>query len=252
MSWERIGRSKNKGGLGFWDLILFNKAVLAKQVWRLLQNPDSLVAKIFKAKYHASCSILEAKVGKKTSLVWRSLMLAQEVIKRGAIWRVRDGKSIKVWGDCWLPVLVTYSVQSPRINMQANTHVAEFINHANRRWNKNLIEATFSREEAKVIKNIPLSPLLPRDKLIWKGTHNGVFTVRGAYHGEVERQSLVKGDCSNPGKNEEAWRVCWKLNIPNAAKMFLWRACHNLLPTKMNLLKRGVIKDSSCPICLRE
>lgn len=32
-------------------------------------------------------------------------------------------------------------------------------------------------------------------------------------------------------------------------KMFLWRALNNLLPTKTNLYKRGVIKESLCPIC---
>ena len=65
---------------------------------------------------------------------------------------------------------------------------------------------------------------------------------------EVERQSLVNGVCSNPGEEEEAWKVCWKFDILNVAKMFLWRACHNLLLTKTNLLRREVVKDSSCPI----
>jgi hypothetical protein len=78
-----MGAAKNKGGLGFRDLTLFNKALLAKQVWRLSQNPDSLAAKIFKAKYHGSCTILEANVGNKPSLVWRSFMSAQEIINRG-------------------------------------------------------------------------------------------------------------------------------------------------------------------------
>jgi hypothetical protein len=53
---------------------------------------------------------------------------------------------------------------------------------------------------------------------------------------EVERQSLAKGDCSSPREEEVAWKECWNLNIPNVAKMFLWRVGHNLLPTKMNLL----------------
>jgi ribonuclease HI len=251
MSWERMGAAKNKGGLGFRDLTIFNKALLAKQVWRLSQNPDSLAAKIFKAKYHGSCTILEAKVGNKPSLVWRSFMKAQEIIIRGAIWRVGDGKSIKVKGDRWLPTPVSFSVQSPCSALQGNSRVAELIDYVNRRWNVPLIEANFTEEEAEVIKNIPLSPCLPRDRLIWRGTKNGIFTVRSAYHMEVERQALAKGECSNPGEEEEAWKVCWHLNIPNAAKMFLWRACHNLLPTKMNLVKRGVIKEGSCPIYLR-
>jgi hypothetical protein len=46
--------------------------------------------------------------------------------------------------------------------------------------------------------------------------------------------------------------MIWNLKIPNAVKMFMWRACHDLLPTKQNLLLQGVISDDLCPFCLQE
>jgi hypothetical protein len=32
----------------------------------------------------------------------------------------------------------------------------------------------------------------------------------------------------------------------------MWKACHNILPTKVNLIKRGMVSDSLCPLCERE
>ena len=54
--------------MGFCDLSVFNKALLAKQVRRLWKFLDSLVVKIMKAKYFLDCSVLEASLGKKTIL----------------------------------------------------------------------------------------------------------------------------------------------------------------------------------------
>jgi hypothetical protein len=77
LSWEKMGSAKSEGGLGFRDLVLFNKALLAKQGWRLLQNLDSLTAKIFQAKYYSNSSFLEASLGNRPSFSWRSLLYAK-------------------------------------------------------------------------------------------------------------------------------------------------------------------------------
>lgn len=45
ISWDVIYTLKRQGGLGFKDLELFNLSLLAKQEWRILQNPNSLVVR---------------------------------------------------------------------------------------------------------------------------------------------------------------------------------------------------------------
>jgi hypothetical protein len=32
--------------------------------------------------------------------------------------------------------------------------------------------------------------------------------------------------------NSVVWENLWKLPIPNAEKNFLWKACHDILPTR--------------------
>jgi hypothetical protein len=128
MSWEKMGRSKAIGGLGFRDLVLFNKAMLAKQGWQILQEPSSLTAQILKAKYYPKNSFLQASLGSRPSFAWRSIANARSLLSKGLVWRVGNGKDIKVWGEQWLPTPTTFTVQShPRI-LDENAHVVELIN----------------------------------------------------------------------------------------------------------------------------
>jgi hypothetical protein len=73
--------------------------------------------------------------------------------------------------------------------------------------------------------------------------------VRNAYHLEKEVTNNLWEEGSSSKGCSGIWKLIWSLNLPNAAKMFLWRACQNILPTKKNLLKRCIVKEPSCPIC---
>ena len=67
VSWRKMCRSKLHRGIGFRNIQAFNLAMLAKQGWRILTNPDSLVARVFKAKYFPYDDILNSKKGSNPS-----------------------------------------------------------------------------------------------------------------------------------------------------------------------------------------
>ena len=48
-------------------------------------------------------SILEAKDLFSASYAWKSILKGREVILKRALWRVGDGKKIRIMGDNWLP-----------------------------------------------------------------------------------------------------------------------------------------------------
>ena len=103
VSWVKMCQPKENGGIGFRNFKSFNKALLAKQGWRLQTTTHSLFSRVFKEKYFSDCEFIKATLGKHPSFAWRSIMFGQTVVEKGRRWRVGSGKSIHIWTDDWLP-----------------------------------------------------------------------------------------------------------------------------------------------------
>lgn len=111
--WQKLGMSKCRGGLGFRDLVSFNKALLAKQIWHILQNPSSLASQILSRKYFSHGDILHAVLGSNPSFLWRSLSTFIPLVKVGLVWSIGNGRSIDIWCDKWVPIHSTCLIQTP-------------------------------------------------------------------------------------------------------------------------------------------
>lgn len=69
LNWKNLCAPKTVGGLGFRSLIAFNKSLLAKQIWRVIQKPDSLMARVLKARYFKNSDIMKAGLSSNPSYI---------------------------------------------------------------------------------------------------------------------------------------------------------------------------------------
>jgi hypothetical protein len=116
ISWDKVTRPKSQGGVGFRDLRVFNQALLARQAWRLIKLPDSLCARLLKAKYYPTGHLLDMAFIQNTSASWQGVMHGLELLKQGAIWRIGSGRSVKLWRDNWLPRTEAMKLSGKRTN----------------------------------------------------------------------------------------------------------------------------------------
>lgn len=65
-----MGIGKNQGGMDFRDLVSFNWAMLAKQLWRIIIRPHSLVATILKEKHFKHKDVLETQPTKEECIFY--------------------------------------------------------------------------------------------------------------------------------------------------------------------------------------
>jgi hypothetical protein len=53
-----------------------------------VQNIESPTGKILKAKYNPKGDFLDAKIGSRPSLAWRSIFRAKNLLQAGLCWRI--------------------------------------------------------------------------------------------------------------------------------------------------------------------
>jgi hypothetical protein len=149
MAWEYMMRNKNRGGIGFRDLRLFNQALLARQAWRLVQNPQSLCARVLKAKYFPNGSLLDTIFTGNASATWQALVHGLALLKKGIIWRVGNGANIRAWRDPWIPRTTMFTPLSQQGRCRLRW-VSDFL-HADGTWNETLLRHWFLQVDVEAI-----------------------------------------------------------------------------------------------------
>ncbi|KAK4402923.1 hypothetical protein Sango_1033000 [Sesamum angolense] len=59
----------------------------------------------------------------------------------------------------------------------------------------------------------------------------------------------IKASSSGTCWSSQLWHKVWQAPAPNKAKLFIWRAIRNILPTACNLQMRMPYDNFSCPLC---
>ncbi|KAL5735902.1 hypothetical protein ACOSQ2_030690 [Xanthoceras sorbifolium] len=238
ISWvarDKLCSPKICGGLGFKDLSLFNQALLGKQAWRIAMNKDSLVSRVLKAKYFRQEDFLSVSLKQGSSHLWRSLVWGRSLLFKGLRWRVGNGKVIMAFQDPWIPRASTFRPFS--IAPVEDFMVASLISPSSHSWDLAKLDQVFVTADRDSILEIPLSLGDCADSLIWHFDKSGEYS---------EKLSLSGSSSSSDSK---WWLALWNLNIPPKIKIFIWRVCHNAIPSLCNLCSRKIVVDPCCSRC---
>ncbi|XP_019168831.1 PREDICTED: uncharacterized protein LOC109164736 [Ipomoea nil] len=239
-AWDKLSIPKKYGGMGFKDLKNFNLAMLGKQAWRLLTSPDTLVAKVYKARYYPNTTFLDAKVGGCPSHSWRSIMAAHDMVVARVRRRIGDGKTTLIWGHPWLPDNPSPLVQTDMPVELRHAKVVGLIDEQTATWDPHILADLFEEEDVSRILRIPVSPGY-EDSWYWPDDPNGIYTVKNAYR-------HITGIYDHWPGSFEKWTKMWGMKIPPKWKTFLWRAVCDILPTTNNLIIKRVEVDPTCQI----
>ncbi|XP_019183947.1 PREDICTED: uncharacterized protein LOC109178852 [Ipomoea nil] len=201
--------------MGFKRLHEFNVALLAKQGWRLLTNPESLVARVFKARYYPTSSFYEATIGGNPSYAWRSIFAGQALLKSGCRRRIGNRRSTRVLHHPWLPNVIDPYVTSTHPGLSQDLLVSDLIDSTTNGWNDDLLHQLFAPRDVLLIKQLPVS-LECDDVWFWDRDLRGCYSVKDGYR----RLGEVNGPC-----------------LPD------------ILPTLNNLINRRVELVNICPAC---
>ena len=261
VSWEKVVLPKNFGGLNCGNLLHRNISLLAKWIWRFINEPQALWHKIIKAKYGYHPILLpydlEAPL---RGGPWRNLCgsilkhpIASGMIRSKIRRSVGNGSNILFWQEVWLGPRAL-KAQFPRlfkISILPNGVISEFGSWTDNAWAWNFqwTRPFRSRDFEEwsdlraALDSVYLS-LENEDSFAWALDKSGVFSVKSLAL-ELARASSI------PQPSSFNWRKIWKGLIPPRVEIFTWLAVMGKINTKSKLAAMNIIpqEDNVCVFC---
>ncbi|KAF3968915.1 hypothetical protein CMV_007253 [Castanea mollissima] len=178
LNWDKICHLRRYRGHGIKKFHPMNQAMLAKQYWRINQNPKSLLARTYKAKYHPSRSIQEQSAKPRHSWFWKNIRSHGSKVLREGKWCVGDGINSPLTHPNWF--------HSPNLDLNnlrfLTSTVRDLIDHNTKSWKVDMIRNIYPYQQAMEILQLPISTAgSAQEQVLWKYAKNGVYQVKLAY-----------------------------------------------------------------------
>ena len=160
------------------------------------------------------------------------------------MWTIGNGKDIFFWQDNWVEnrnILEILDIDDPD-SLDLSLKVSNFIE--NKQWNVSKLHSYLGNPAlVQKVLGLPIPLTEIKDSFCWGLSTSGSFTIKTA-------SWLSHGN----DHNDSHWpyQGLWKLDIMPKIKIFLWQMCHNALPVRGNLFRRGCQLDPICPLCTND
>ncbi|CAA7053633.1 unnamed protein product [Microthlaspi erraticum] len=246
VSWEKVCRSKEEGGLGIWKTNLMNKALLATVGWRLMQDDRSVWARVLRNKYRIGDIHEKAWLTNKGtwSSTWRSVVLGiRDVLQPGHTWAMGDGRNMLFWTDKWLLGNALRDVEGAVVPEALLGLTASDLWIDGVGWDLTQIAPHVSENTKLELAAVVVNRVSGKqDKMAWGGTPDGRFTVSSAYRFLV-RDGTPRQDMS------QFFRRVWRVTAPERVRVFMWLLGNHGIMTNQERFRWHISDTKICQVC---
>lgn len=262
VSWDKVVLPRVFGGLNCGNLFHRNISLLAKWIWRFLNEPHALWQKVIKAKYNYLPVFLPheleapAKGGP-----WRNMCAslvkyppAHDLVRSKIRRNVGNGSKILFWHEIWLGPS-PLKAQFPRlykISSLPNAPISSFGSWTGRDWAWSFEWSRPFRprdvvEWSELMAALALVCLSVNDEdsCVWALDKTGAFSVKSLSF------ELAKASLSQAQPCTFNWKKIWKGLIPPRVEIFTWLAVMGRLNTRSKLASLNIIPQEEifCILC---
>ncbi|GJX20252.1 RNA-directed DNA polymerase, eukaryota [Tanacetum coccineum] len=246
VKWTKVLASKKYGGLGVSSFYALNRALLFRWVWRFLSHDNSLWFRFISAMHGSSFQIRSSFHCSN----WLSIIREVSALKLQGIdflshckRRVGSGMQTRFWEDLWLGE-VPFNELRIRHNIGPLRFPRYTIFNGIRWWKIKLYELQNNVHSRPTNIEFALG-------LSIQVAESLVGTIYIQCKIKLELYTYNARDLVDEvllPKENVAMR--WIKTIPIKVNVFAWKLHLDRLPTRSNLLKRGIqVQYSLCPIC---
>ncbi|GJT61613.1 RNA-directed DNA polymerase, eukaryota [Tanacetum coccineum] len=246
IKWSKVLSAKKQGGLGVSSFYALNRALLFKWVWRCISQDNSLWFRVISAIHGSKFQDLSSV----SSSSWNAIVREVRVLKSRGVdllshckKRVGNGMRTSFWCDVWIGDQ-QLSCLFPRIfalEEDKDCSVAAKLQGAFDLSFRRQVRGGVESQQLIQLQELISTSILTNteDRWVWDLNGSGSFRVSDV-------RNLL--DEFFLPKDEIATR--WIKFIPIKVNVFAWKVSLDRLPTRLNLIHRGVhVPSLLCPIC---